>query len=134
MIELFKILVFITGVSHVTGTDMSVTMLRFNGHADSEYFKGEILPGGVDTQMHFTRDSTLLSARYMLKGVDANGDSCSVYICNEGYMTPRNGKTHPKIVTDSKVLSEACKGELSGTIEGAPGGIMIRLFKEEEKQ
>ena len=34
----------------VTGGNGNVTMIRFHGKSECENFKGEVLPGGVDTQ------------------------------------------------------------------------------------
>ena len=50
-------------------SDRNVCMITFHGDAESEYFKGKILPGGVDTQRS-VEGGMLLSARYMLEGID----------------------------------------------------------------
>ena len=52
-------------------SDRNVCMITFHGDAESEYFKGKILPGGVDTQRS-VEGGMLLSARYMLEGIDMN--------------------------------------------------------------
>ena len=76
-------------------------------------------------------DSLHLSARYMLEGKDAQGNACRIFIENQG-----NGETglHPKIVTDSPLLKEWEECRLSSTVEGAPGGVTVRIFRETEQE
>ena len=62
-----------------------VLMIMFNGSADGKYFKGEVLPGGIDTQIIGKfGDRHTLSARYMLEGKDYTGESCKIFIENNG--------------------------------------------------
>ena len=43
-----------------------VLMIMFNGSVDGKYFKGEVLPGGIDTQIIGKfGDRHTLSARYI---------------------------------------------------------------------
>ena len=52
----------------------SVCMILFKGNVTGKYFEGDVLPGGVDTQIigRF-EDRHTLSARYMLEGKDYTG-------------------------------------------------------------
>ena len=53
----------------------------FGGYCDTDFFKGEVLPGGFDNMKKENGISTL-SAIYILKGVDNKGDSCHIFIEN----------------------------------------------------
>ena len=48
MERVFSINVVIDDVYEVKGTDGSAAMITFHGDSDCDYFKGKILPGGVD--------------------------------------------------------------------------------------
>lgn len=61
---------FISNIFQVENDSVLVNMVSFSGYAEGEYFKGNILPGTVDTQTVLPDGSTHLSARYMLKGID----------------------------------------------------------------
>lgn len=112
----------------------SVFMLSFKGHVTGDYFNGEILDGGVDTQIigRFG-DRHTLSARYMLEGKDHTGELCKIYIENNGNINNKLMhalfRTHPKITTNSKALAF-----LNDTILVAEGvstesGIDINIYK-----
>lgn len=105
-----------------------VNMANFSGYAEGEYFKGDILPGAVDTQTVLPGGSTHLSARYMLKGIDQNEDSCHIYINNEVTSDTPKGYTQPTIVTDSRLLSSLITGKLVGKMDTTGGGFKIRIF------
>ena len=85
------------------------TMLLFHGTADGDFFHGEILPGGVDTQVQKKGELRRLSARYILSGEDFNGDACRIF------------KTCPQLFTDSKALQFLEKMKLTGTVRQVPG-------------
>ncbi|SFL99232.1 Protein of unknown function [Gracilibacillus orientalis] len=66
--EIFTVHVQIENTIKLNNNDGdSVIMISFKGHVTGNYFKGEILDGGVDTQIigRFS-DRHTLSARYML--------------------------------------------------------------------
>ena len=71
---------------------------------------------------------TLLSARYMLEGTDAAGNACRIFIENQGSW--QEGFT-PRIVTDSSLLKELETAELTATVDGIPGGVLVRIFRKE---
>ena len=98
------------------------TMLLFHGTADGDYFQGEILPGGVDTQVQIQEEARRLSARYILSGKDFNGDPCRIFIENNGEVTADGEiRTCPKLFTDSKALHFLEKAKLEGTVTQMPG-------------
>ena len=80
---------------------------------------------GVDTQT-IENGGITLSARYMMEGKDAEGNPCRIFVENQG-----NGESgfHPMIVTDSALLREWETAELSATVEGAPGGVTVRIYR-----
>ena len=83
MKEILTLIIFISNIFQVENDSVLVNMVSFSGYAEGEYFKGNILPGAVDTQTVLPDGSTHLSARYMLKGIDQNKDSCRIYINND---------------------------------------------------
>ena len=82
--EVLTINVRITAINEVKGNAGTARMILFDGDAASEYFTGTILPGGVDTQKDKPGEGTLLSARYILEGTDYKGESCRIFIENNG--------------------------------------------------
>ena len=109
----------------VKGRNRSIVMIPFDGNAEGLLFSGRVNGQGVDTQTIEERSVTL-SARYMLEGKDAEGNSCRIFIENQGNMETG---LHPRIVTDSPLLRGWEGAELSSTVEGAPGGVTVRIFR-----
>jgi hypothetical protein len=126
MTEIITLLITIVGMSSVNGGGKSVNMLQFTGHAESEYFVGEVLPGGVDTQMRENGKGGL-SARYILEGTDSTGAKCKIFIENNG----KDGEeyTKPTIVTDSKALSFLNTCPLKGKLDMSNGKLTIRIYR-----
>ncbi|QSF46242.1 DUF3237 family protein [Paenibacillus tianjinensis] len=88
----------------------SVVMISFTGNVTGKYFQGEVLAGGVDTQIIGKNgDRHSLSARYMLQGKDFTGEECQIYIENNGDAGKKWNdalfRTHPKMITNSRALS-----------------------------
>ena len=75
--------------------------------------------------------ATVLSARYILEGVDRDGKDCRIFIENNG-SAAENGDMHttPMIITDSSALSYLETERLSGTIEPWEKGVIIHIFSE----
>ncbi len=133
MKEILTLIIIIGSTFQVqNGDDMLVRMINFTGTAQSEYFQGEVLPGGVDTQTQYPDGFVNLSARYMLKGVDADGKECLVYVNNEITRETPPGFTTPKIVTDSPLLDSLTSGEMLGKIGFENGNLKIQIFSKEE--
>ena len=80
--EVLRVYVNLTGWLEVTSGDRVVKMLPFDGTCDGPYFKGTILQGGVDTQKTDLEGNGTLSARYMIDGVDCEGNKCRMFIEN----------------------------------------------------
>ena len=109
----------------VEGGSRKIVMVPFDGQAEGPLFTGRIVGTGVDTQT-IENGVITLSARYMMEGKDAEGNPCRIFVENQG-----NGKSgfHPMIVTDSALLREWETAELSATVEGAPGGVTVRIYR-----
>ena len=102
MTEILRLIVIITCFSGVSNGIDTVNMVSFGGRADGDYFNGEVMPGAVDTQRYTPAGGTL-SARYMLRGVDCEGDSCTIFVENNA--VAGQSVTQPRIITDSRALS-----------------------------
>lgn len=124
MKDILQIIVCLEEIIEVKGTSGSARMIAFTGEADGPYFKGKILPHGIDTQKATKGNPMQLSARYMLEGTDYTGKICKIFIENNGI---ENGvETRPKIYTDSIALAWLEEAVLVGSIEGC-GKNQIRI-------
>ena len=113
----------------------SVLMILFEGTADGKYFKGHVLSGGIDTQIIGKfGDRHTLSARYMLEGKDYTGESCKIFIENNGNLNEKSKdvlfRTYPKIITDSKALEFLNYDLLVGEGIGTESGVDIKIYRE----
>ena len=111
----------------VRGQETAVVMVPFTGTTEGPYFQGKTVGTGVDTQRIGEDGAARLSARYMLEGTDAAGNACRIYIENEG-----NGQEGfiPRIVTDSPLLKGWETAELGATVDGIPGGVLVKIFRK----
>lgn len=86
-----------------------VKLIPFKGTVDCESFKGIIEPCGVDTQVTNQSEVRHMSARYVLTGVDADGQPCHIYVENNAWFTdgdqPKPFHTVPTFITDSRRLA-----------------------------
>ncbi len=128
MKEILTILIAISGIQNVGNGKEWSQMILFGGEAKSEYFTGKVLPGGVDTQ-HGNDTISYLSARYFLEGVDFKGDSCKIFIENNG--CSKEQYTKPKIMTNSKALNFLNDADLKGKLDMSDGKLTIRIYAEE---
>jgi len=130
--EVLTIYVKVTEVYEVKGKIGEASMLHFEGYADCENVKGVILPGGVDTQKEFYGNNRVLSARYIIDGIDGAGEKCRIFIENIGIIQDGGQiKTTPKIITDSVHLSYLETAALEGVIEfgdTVDRGIIIHIY------
>lgn len=129
MKELLTINIDITGAQSVQGHTGIANMILFSGDCDCDLFKGKILPGGVDTQSAWKDHPYMLSARYIMEGIDCDNKPCRMFIENNGF--PKEGEittTTPKILTDSDALSYLENTTLSGTITPKENGVVIHIF------
>ena len=51
--EVLKLYIHVNGCEKVESECATVQMISFDGRCDGDYFRGEILPGGVDTQIYY---------------------------------------------------------------------------------
>ena len=133
--EVLTINVRITEVNEVKGHSGTARMILFDGDAHSEYFTGKILPGGVDTQKYLNKNSTMLSARYILEGTDSEGHPCKIFVENNGVFinNGRNNGTSPTVYTDSKALAFLEREILYGKVEDTDNGVRIHIYSTGQK-
>lgn len=124
---LLEIQVKILDSLRVNGAKRDIVMIPFTGVANGPWFTGQIIGPGVDTQKISKDGKAALSARYLLEGTDKSGQSCHIFIENQGSFD--TGFT-PMIVTDSALLSDWETARLYATVEGAPGGVLVCVFRE----
>ena len=121
--------VLCTGTEAVKGHGEDVVMVPFTGRAEGPCFTGETVGPGVDTQ-RIAKDGTVrLSARYMLAGKDSAGNACRLFIENQ---SGEDGVLRPRIVTDSPMLAAWEDARLRSAVEGATGGVTVRIWRETE--
>ncbi|MBQ6959489.1 MAG: DUF3237 family protein [Clostridia bacterium] len=111
----------------VNGGARDILMIPFTGTAGGPWFTGRVIGPGVDTQKISKDGKAALSARYMLEGTDKSGQACRIFIENQGSF---DTGFKPQIVTDSALLSVWETADLYATVEGAPGGVLVRVFRE----
>lgn len=133
--EILRIKVYLTDNIAVEGHADKAVMLPFTGECDSLLFKGNILPGGVDTQRIYPEGSGTLSARYTMEGVDDQGQLCRLFIENAAVM---DGDveivTYPVIRTDSESLRWLETADLTGRIEHCGDHIEIVIDSADTEQ
>ena len=114
----------------LSGDDLSVNLLCFHARAEGKLFNGETVTDGIDTQI-FKNGSFTLSARYMLEGIDCDGQKCRVFIENNGTSLQ---DCKPKIYTDSKALSFLMDKPLYANGDTVGDGVIIRIYCPEDNQ
>ncbi|MCL6606432.1 MAG: DUF3237 domain-containing protein [Paenibacillus sp.] len=112
----------------------SVIMISFKGRATGKYFNGEILDGGVDTQIIGKYgDRHTLSARYILEGKDYTGEYCKIYIENNGNSNNKLKhalfRSYPKVITNSKALAFLNDEILVAEGLTTESGLDIKIYK-----
>lgn len=108
------------------GRNMDVCMLPFTGTAEGPYFTGRILGEGVDTQTIYPDGRVVFSARYMMEGTDYKGNSCRVFISNNGETLE---KLIPTIETDSEELRFLTEAELTSVIVPNDVGVEVNVYR-----
>ena len=115
--------------THEVASDrVKIVQIPFEGTAEGEYFRGDILPGAVDTQTVYPDGTGRLSARYTLSGIDPEGMPCKLYIDNTAELGSE--ETHPTVVTDSPALSFLMESELTGRLQIKEDGIVITIYEK----
>ncbi len=121
----FDIVVDITGCHVLHSEKGTVNMVTFGGWCECPFFRGRILPGGVDTQHYPSGKPGTLSARYMLEGTDESSTPCRLFIDNCGEQG--DDFTTPRFLTDSPRLKWLEDTPFTGRIEGREGGVIIHF-------
>ncbi len=135
MREVFSIQVDITDSHEVSGAGGCFRQILFGGRCDCAFFRGTILPGGVDTQKSPAEGPATLSARYILAGEDGEGRPARLFIENNGtFGADGECVTRPMIRTDQPSLAWLERAALTGRITGRPGGVTIHFFAEEDAE
>lgn len=130
MQELLTIHITVEDCDTLKSSRGQINMIRFGGYCDSECFKGEVLPGGVDTQTYLPGQPGRLSARYMLRGMAADGSPAMLFIENNGTFDAEGVcHTRPTIHTDNESLRWLCDTPMAGTISGWEKGVIIHLCR-----
>ena len=113
----------------VNNGENGVVMIPFTGSAEGDFFVGDIIGTGVDTQMIKKDQLISLSARYMLEGSDYTGKACKIFIENNG-----SSLEHcvPAIVTDSEALAFMQQASLASTVTPSEKGVIVRIFETDE--
>ncbi len=125
---ILRLYINITHTQEVASPSGLIRMILFDGYCDSPCFHGTILPAGVDTQTFGVNNQSSLSARYMLEGQDAEGQSCKLFI--ENNVTSSAGEfqtTTPRIFTDSPSLQWLETADLYGQILNEAGKLIIEI-------
>ena len=114
----------------------SVTFIPFTGRTSSPLFTGEIMPGAADVQTEKPGEARVLCARYLFRGTDRAGKSCSLYVENVGRVTEEPGPlcATPVFLTDSEALGAYLAGKtFRSEVHGREGGVRILIFEDERK-
>lgn len=130
MRNLFCVNVYLDAFLDIKGGTGSATMICFHGDTSTELFTGNVLQGGVDTQIEYAGEKRTLSARYMLDGTDYTGQKCRIFIQNEGPSPDPFcvWNTTPRIFTDSENLRWLETADLQGIVQPVPTGVRIFIY------
>lgn len=122
------------------GENGTVVMIPFKGSVDCELFKGIVEPCGVDTQITNAAHVRHMSARYMLSGVDCEGQEAHIYVENNGWFDESKGPmkmpfhTVPTFYTDSKALAPYLhRNQFEGEGHRMEDGLHILFFEIEHQ-
>ena len=127
--EILRLFINIKEVNTVESDTYTAVMILFDGRCEGKFFEGTILPGGVDTQIVNKDKTGTLSARYIVVGKDCEGNSCRLFIENNGILSDDGIVTKPKILTDSPVLKWMETEEFVGHIYDKDGQLTIIIEK-----
>jgi len=131
MRDIFDIEIVFQDYAEVKTADKWVKIISFGGSCNSKYFRGKVLHGGTDVQVLESDGTGMVSARYILEGVDESGASCKVYVCNEGVIDV-NGemRTKPQVHTDSETLAWLSMEDLRCRFETREGIFHVIIYGE----
>lgn len=132
MKEVLQINVILDRTETVTGAGGEVRMIFFHGTFSCGLGEGEVLAGGVDTQIWPAGKPGTLSARYILAGKDWEGKPFRIYVENSGVCSDAKViRTRPVIYTDAEALQWMEQAQLVGLAEGQDeNNVRIKIYKE----
>lgn len=131
MKELLTIKVILEKFQEVEGSECTVRMILFGGECHSDFFTGSILEGGIDVQRIYKDGNGVVSARYMMEGMDCSGKKCRLFIENNGEVIQGEiQKTYPKIITDSENLKWLEHASLYGMVTAQKEAVLIRIYEK----
>lgn len=116
----------IKGSQFVEGHTKDICMIEFDGTASGPYFNGTVIGTGVDTQKIEKTKEMVLSARYMLEGMDAANTPCRIFIENNGSDFEH---CKPTVYTDSPLLADWETTDLAAKVLPKEGGVTIQIYK-----
>ena len=131
MEEVLAIHVILDQIQSVQGAGGQVAMICFHGTFTCSLGTGQVLPGGVDTQIERQGRERTLSARYILEGQDRENRTFHIFVENNG-VCGKNGviTTTPVILTDAEELQWMEREKLTGTVESdGKDGVMIKIYR-----
>lgn len=129
--EILRIHIVLGEILALDSFSAGIRMIPFTGTCESPLFQGNVLPGGMDTQIFPESNRGSLSARYMLDGTDDKGVPCKIFIQNEAVMEAgKETVTLPRIWTDSESLKWLETASLTGAIQGTETGLDIVISSE----
>lgn len=117
--------VHLTGTFFLEGHTKNICMLPFDGTAEGPYFSGKIIGTGTDTQKIEKSGQAVLSARYMLEGIDCENNPCKIFIENNG---TDMAKCTPTLITNSPVLAKFETMALTSSVVPAEGGVTVYIY------
>lgn len=130
MEEILRLHINVKEVVEVKGFAGTGRLVLFDGTAEGKYFTGTIANGGVDTQKEIKEPAIgTLSARYIINGTDSKGNSCGLFVENNGVFGEEY--TSPKIYTNSEDLKWMEGVELKGKIATIDNQLTILIYKAE---
>ena len=120
-------------MSVLEGKMHQVYMIPFGGKVESELFCGTIRPGACDVQIVDAAGVKRLCAKYMLEGVDKEGNKCYLFIENvaafEKGSNPYPFHATPTFYTDSPCLYEIlCRPQYRAEGWGRKDGVDIKIY------
>ncbi|KAG4093487.1 hypothetical protein H8356DRAFT_1311825 [Neocallimastix lanati (nom. inval.)] len=108
------------GFDGFTGVDgAAVGKYGFNCFANNTVFTGDGVDYFVDTRYDFKGQPQALSARYIMEGVDEEGNKMKIYVQNDGLDDNgdnQNVRTEPLIITDNPKWAWIETAPLHGTM------------------
>ncbi len=133
-IMIFKVFADSKDCSDMSCAYGAVSFIPFTATVESELFCGKTLPGACDVQVENPAGSRNMCAKYMFKGTDCEGNSCYLFVENNGYLAEvmRNDPffhAYPRFMTDSPVLGEYLSQQrFRSEVQGRDWGVEIRIY------